>query len=490
MSSDPIRDEITGGLTLTQIHETHRARLREFHELLSETYPYWQQRNSYFQRDSQSYHQFAILPGSSVLEIGCRTGDLLASLKPSNALGIELSDKMIEVARRKHPHCEFMSGDFTELSIDETFDFIVISNSFALVDDVQLFLHELSKVCAPHTRIIVYTHNPKWQLILKLAEKLKLKQPDLLLNWFPTADLENLFRISGFDVIRTHYRLLLPIYIPVISTLLNRILAKLWPFRGLCLGRYTVARLPQPPCLDREPSCSIVMTVRDERDNIEPLIQRTALLGDATELIFSEGHSTDGTKEEIERCIVAYPHRNIILVVQDGIGQGDAMRKGFARATGDIILWLEGDLTTPPEEITKLWTVLAEGKGEFVNGSRLVYPMPKGAMPFLNKYGNRFFGYLFTWLLEQPFRDTLCGLKGMTQLGYKQILSERGYFGDFDPFGDFEILFGAAKRNLKIIEVPVHYRPRAYGTTKIRRFKDGWLLLKMSWLALWRLKLL
>jgi glycosyltransferase involved in cell wall biosynthesis len=312
--------------------------------------------------------------------------------------------------------------------------------------------------------------------------------PELLQNWLPRTDLTNFFEISGFEVIRTHERLLVPVGIPVISWIANRVVAHVWPFGRLCLSRFLIARVPQPPAAGRV-TCSVVITCRDERDNIEPLIQRTAILGGDTQIIFSEGHSTDGTREEIQRCMAAYPHRNIQLVIQDGIGQGDAMRKGFKHATGDLILWLEADLTTPPEEILKLYGVLAEGKGEFVNGSRLVYPMPGGSMRLLNLWGNRFFGRLFTWLLGQPFRDTLCGLKGLTRIGYMKIVAEKGYFGDFDPFGDFEILFGASKRNLKIVEVPVHYRPRVYGTTKISRFRDGWLLLRMSWLALWRLKL-
>ena len=428
-----------------------------------------------------------VLPNSSVLEIGCGVGDLLAALEPQRGVGVDLSEKMVEIARRKYPHLEFVAGDFEELDCDGPFDYIIISGTLHMVDDIQLFLGKLRALCGPHTRIAVDTYNPAWRGILRLGERVGLKMPELLHNWLSTSDLKNFFALSGFDVIRTHQRLLWPIKTPLVSPLAN-VLAQLWPFRHLCLSRFLVARLPQPPAPGRV-TCSVVITCRDERDNIEPLIQRTAVLGNDTEIIFSEGHSKDGTREEIQRCLGKYPHRNIRLVIQDGIGQGDAMRKGFKHATGDIILWLEADLSTPPEEILKLYILLAEGRGEFVNGSRLVYPMPKGSMRLLNLWGNRFFGRLFTWLIGQQSRDTLCGLKGLTRVGYEKIVAEQDYFGDFDPFGDFEILFGAAKRNLKIVEVPVHYRPRVYGTTKISRFRDGILLLRMSWLALWRLKL-
>jgi ubiquinone/menaquinone biosynthesis C-methylase UbiE len=464
--------------TLHEIHAEHSVQVRAHYDDIASKLEQFRRRNAYYHGEIDRYYQFLVLPGSSVLEIGCGTADTLAALRPARGVGIDLSEKMIAIARRRHPAFEFVSGDFELLDLEGTFDYIIVSGTLHVVDDIQLFLAKIAQLCGPTTRVIVDTYNPIWRSALGFAEKLGIKMPELLQNWLSKTDLRNLFEISGFDVIRTHDRLLVPVGIPVFF----------WPFSGLCLSRFLIARVPQPPAVGRV-TCSVVITCRDELANIEPLIQRTAVLGSDAQIIFSEGHSKDGTREEIQRCMAAYPHRNIQLVIQDGIGQGDAMRKGFKHATGDLILWLEADLTTPPEEILKLYGVLAEGKGEFVNGSRLVYPMPTGSMRFLNLWGNRFFGRLFTWLLGQQFRDTLCGLKGLTRIGYEKIVAEKGYFGDFDPFGDFEILFGASKRNLRIVEVPVHYRPRVYGTTKISRFRDGLLLLRMSWLALWRLKL-
>jgi glycosyltransferase involved in cell wall biosynthesis len=212
-------------------------------------------------------------------------------------------------------------------------------------------------------------------------------------------------------------------------------------------------------------------------------------MGRETEIIFVDGNSTDGTAEEIERRMAEHPQRKIRLIHQgDGVGKGDAVRKGFAAARGDVLVIQDADLTAPPEDLPKFYRALRDGKGEFINGSRLVYPMEKQAMRFLNLLGNKFFGALFTWLLGQRFRDTLCGTKMISKKDYELIEANRSYFGDFDPFGDFDLIFGAVKQNLKVVEVPVAYRARTYGRTNISRFTHGWLLLKMSWVAFKKIK--
>jgi hypothetical protein len=114
--------------------------------------------------------------------------------------------------------------------------------------------------------------------------------------------------------------------------------------------------------------------------------------------------------------------------------------------------------------------------------------MEKQAMRFLNLLGNKFFGNLFTWLLSQRFRDTLCGTKMISRKNYELIVACRSYFGEFDPFGDFDLIFGAVKQSLKVIEVPVTYRARTYGATNISRFKHGLLLFRMSWIAFKKIK--
>jgi glycosyltransferase involved in cell wall biosynthesis len=254
---------------------------------------------------------------------------------------------------------------------------------------------------------------------------------------------------------------------------------------------YRIYALRKREVLDQPPQLkvSVVVPARNEAGNVAAVIDRTPVLGAGTEIIFVEGGSTDGTWETIGKAIEDYRGPlQLHACRQEGKGKGDAVRAGFAKATGDILMILDADLTVPPEELPVFYDVIARGLGDLVQGTRLVYPMDPGAMRFLNKLGNMAFSQLFTYLLQQPIKDTLCGTKVLWRRDYQRIAAGRSYFGDFDPFGDFDLIFGAARLNLKIVEVPVRYRERVYGETNISRWKHGWLLLKMSSVAARKLR--
>jgi glycosyltransferase involved in cell wall biosynthesis len=268
---------------------------------------------------------------------------------------------------------------------------------------------------------------------------------------------------------------------------LNRYIAKIFPFRLLCLTNFAVARPLIPPA-NTQPTVSVVIAARNESGHIDELLARIPCMGGQTEIIFVEGNSTDDTYAAIERAISANPQLDCKLLKQPGKGKGDAVRTGFDAATGDILMILDADITVPPEDLPRFYDIMANGSAEFVNGVRLVYPMEGDAMRFANLIGNKFFSWAFSWLLGQPIRDTLCGTKVLWKKDYQRIADNRAYFGDFDPFGDFDLLFGAAKLNLKIMEVPIRYRARRYGETNISRWSHGWLLLKMVAFAAKRIK--
>jgi glycosyltransferase involved in cell wall biosynthesis len=238
----------------------------------------------------------------------------------------------------------------------------------------------------------------------------------------------------------------------------------------------------------REPTVSVVIPARNEAGNIPRLLSDVPDMGAGTELIFVEGHSSDGTYEAIEREILKHPHRRARLFRQTGRGKGDAVRLGFSEANGDVLMILDADLTVPPDDLPRFYDALRAGKGEFLNGVRLVYPMERQAMRFFNLIGNKFFSLAFSWLLGQPLKDTLCGTKVLWKADYRRIAANRAYFGNFDPFGDFDLLFGAARLSLKIVDIPVRYRERTYGETNIQRWRHGWLLLKMVIFAARRIK--
>ncbi len=452
----------------------------------------WRERNRYFHEEDARYLRFLIRPGLRVLELGCGRGDLLAGLAVARGVGIDFSPAMIAAARQAHPALEWRVGDVEDPAViadlaAETWDVILLSDTIGSLDDIQLAFEGLRQLCNPDTRIVVSYYSGIWEPAIRLAETLGLKTPTRAQNWLSTDDIRAILELAGFEQIKREWRMLAPKRLFGIGALVNRTLAVLPGIRRLCVRNYLVLRRTRLDTANA-PSLSVIIPCRNERGNIEPAVRRLPQMAPRQEIIFIEGHSRDGTLEEIERVVAAYPGLDIKVSVQDGKGKGDAVRKGFDMATGDLLMILDADLTVPPEDLPKFYRVLATGKGEFANGSRLVYPMEDEAMRFLNLVANRGFAMIFSYLLNQRLTDTLCGTKALSRQHYRDLVAGRGYFGEFDPFGDFDLIFGASKLNLKLVEVPIRYLARTYGETQISRFRHGWLLLRMVVFAFWKLK--
>jgi SAM-dependent methyltransferase len=465
--------------------------MRDLADRLAPERDRWIKRSGFYYEEDYRYLQFLIPPMSRILDLGCGTGKLLALLKPSRGVGVDFSAAMIEEARKKHPELEFHVGDIESRGdleqVEGTFDVILLSDTIGSLEDIDSTLGSLHRFCTPDTRLIITYYSRLWEPLLALGEKIAVKMPQQRPNSLSTEDIVSLLELAEFEVIKREWRQLMPKFLLGIGWLLNRFLAPLPGIRRFCLRNYIVARSLRH--IERKPkSVTVLIPCRNERDNIEPAIQRLPRFSPDMEVIFVEGHSRDGTLEEIHRVIAAYPDSDIKVLVQDGKGKGDAVRKGFSHARGDVLMILDADLTVPPEALPKFYDALISGSGEFINGTRLVYPMEKDAMQYLNWFANQAFSVLFSWLLNQRFTDTLCGTKVLTRSHYQRIEAGRSYFGDFDPFGDFDLIFGAAKLNLKVREIPVTYASRVYGTTQISRFRHGWLLLKMVVFAFRKLK--
>ncbi len=432
------------------------------------------------------YYNLLIPPSASVLEVGCGDGDLLAQLNAAKKTGIDLSETQLTRARARLPDGEFIlqAGETLDLP-GRTFDVIILSETLALAADVQRLLERLATVACPETRLIINSHNNLWRPTFAVGEWLGLRTPVPSANWLSSRDVANFLDLSDWETIKRQPRVLWPLATPVLAPLINRWIAPFFPFANLAI--FTIARLCAKP-LGHTLSVSVIVPARNEAGNIEAAVLRTPQMGLWTEMIFIEGHSRDNTWDEIERVRAAYPERRITTLRQTGKGKGNAVREAYAVATGDILMILDADLTTPPEELPKFYDAIATGKAEFANGCRLVYPMEKEAMQFLNMIANHFFGVAFSWLLGQRVKDTLCGTKVLTRKHYLMIAKNRAYFGDFDPFGDFDQLFGADKLNLKIRDIPIRYRERTYGTTNIQRWSHGLLLFRMLAFAARKLK--
>ncbi|MFL6838263.1 MAG: glycosyltransferase [Bradyrhizobium sp.] len=475
-----------------QLSSRRKCDLLDYYEANFDELDRWRTFNAAYHEDDNKFMRFLIPPGKRVLELGCGRGDLLAALKPAYGVGIDFGAETIAKANARYPDLHFVLGDVehpqTLAAVEGPFDYVVIADTIGMFEDIDGTLRLIHQLCAPSTRIIISYYSHLWEPVLKLAEVLHLRSKQPKINYIATADFLNLMDLADFEVIRQERRQLLPRHWLGIGPFINRFIAPLPGIRHLCLRTYLVGR-PVRLFPERKFSASILIPCRNERGNIENAILRMPRFGSAQEILFVEGNSSDGTFEECERVRDAYSDSwDIKVLKQDGKGKGDAVRKGFAAARHDVLMILDADLTMPPEALPKYHAVIESGKAEFVNGTRLVYPMEDEAMRPLNFFANRCFAYLFSYLVNTRLTDTLCGTKALLRKNYEMLARERDYFGNFDPFGDFDLIFGAAKQNLKIIETPIQYKARTFGETQISRFRDGWLLLKMVWFAYRKLK--
>ncbi len=431
---------------------------------------------------------------ASVLEVGCGHGDLLAALPQAERSGLDFLDETVAEARARHPALTFAVDDATRVPVpgERTFDAVICDRLCHSVLDINGLLVALKRRLREGGRIYLTCFNYLWELPTRLAEQAGWKKPAPTANWLSDSDFKNLFDIAGLEVVRYEDRLLVPLDLGPATALLNRYLVRMPGMQHLSLYRVYVLRERErdrgrDAAIARRrigASVSVVVPTRNEAGNVQAAIDRTPVMGGATELIFVEGGSTDGTWETIQESLRQYQGPLTLRAFQQtGKGKGDAVRLGFSHATGDLLMILDADLTVPPEDLPSFYEVATRGHADFVQGTRLVYPMEPGAMRFFNKIGNVAFSQLFSYLLQQPIRDTLCGTKVLWRSDYERIAAARHYFGDFDPFGDFDLIFGAARLNLKIAEIPVRYRDRVYGETNIARWKHGWLLLRMSAVA-------
>ncbi len=475
MTSNPVFDSAGQNYQQTRIEHWNRvAKKRDA----------WHGMGKWYHKRLVEYYQFLVPADQRILEIGCGMGSLISHLKPSRGVGVDFSPEMITRAKQRHPEIEYHLLDAHDLSsLNGEFDIIILSDTINDLWDVQRTFEQIRTFCTPHTRIILNFYSHLWQIPLALAQGLNLAAPMLAQNWLTVDDVKNLLQLAGFETIRHTTEVLWPL---PLGGLANKYFVRLWPFQSLALSNFLIARPAGQPV--EKPSVSVVVAARNEEGNIKNIFERVPQMGSKTELIFVEGHSRDKTYETIEKEMALHPETPSLLFRQPGIGKADAIRLGFEKASGDILMILDADLTVPPEDLPRFYEAITSGRGEFINGVRLVYPMEKEAMRTLNFLGNKFFSLAFSWLLGQSIKDTLCGTKVMWRKDYEEIAANRSYFGDFDPFGDFDLIFGAAKLNLRIVDMPIRYRERVYGTTNISRWKHGLLLLRMVAFAARRIK--
>ncbi len=469
---------------LEALESTRQAR-RELQDRIAQKRDRWIVRNRYYYGRIKRLLRFIVEPQRRVLEVRCQTGGLLAATEPSFGVGVEISQELVEVARKDHPDLNFICADPEDLAVGQAFDYVIFGHIYDTVDILSA-LNRIRDHCTQDTRLLIVNYNQLWEPVLEVASSLGLRSPYVEPNWVSSEDVNRFLVLSGFRPLRTHRILLFPKYIPVVSFLLNEFLAKLPGLRQLCMVQVTVARLKPKEHEEIKTSVSVIVPCRNEQGNIRAAVERIPDMGRHTEIIFCDDKSTDGTADEVRRVQKLYPDRDIRLLEGPGICKAENVWTGFRGAKGDVLMILDADLTVMPEELPLFFQALVGNIGEFINGSRLVYPVPKTAMKFFNQAGNRVFGVVFSYLLSQRFKDTLCGTKVLWRKDWQRIENRLGGWGIRDLWGDYELIFGASKLHLEIVEMPVHYQERMYGVTKMTRvFWNGVRMLRICQSA-WR----
>ena len=450
----------------------------------------WIRKNHYYYKQINKILKSIVEPNKRVLLLKSDVGEFLDNVHPSYGLGLEYGEELVSTAKQRYPNLHFEQSDFENFkNVKGKWDYILVVSLLDDTFDVLNLFKEINKIAEDRTRVVIINHNSTWYPIVRFAEKLRLKMKQPTLNWLSLQDICNVLYLADIEVIKKDQAVLFPKYIPLISYLLNKYIARFPGIRRLDYLQVITARRVPEKRNPKDFTCSVVIPCRNEKGNIENAVKRVPKLGKGTEIIFGDDKSTDGTKEEVLRCIKAYPDKNIKLVDSPGICKAKNVWECFKHASGDVLMILDADLTVVPEELHYFFNALIENKGEFINGSRMVYPMEDQAMRGLNMVGNKMFSMIFSHLLGNPIKDTLCGTKVFFKKDFERMQKVFFTWGVEDRWGDYEMLFSASKINLKIIDLPVHYVERTYGETKMnKRIKNGWIMLKMCWAASEKLK--
>lgn len=484
VEQDVAAAKVCGPLALDQMREARRAH----QDAVAGKRNRWIRSNRYFYNRIKRLLRFIVEPHKRVLDVRCETGHLLASVSPSYGVGVEIGANMVAGARQEHPELHFVQSDGEDFQLNEQFDYILFNHIFDTVDILRAF-ECVREHCAAHTQLVVINYNQLWQPVLEFASKMGLRSRFVEPNWVSENDIRNFLKLAGFQPVRKHRLVLFPKWIPFLSAFLNDFVGRFPGLRRLCLMQVIVARPIQKPRNVKDLTISIVIPCRNEAGNVQPAVERIPYMGMGTEIIFCDDKSTDGTADEVRRMQLLYPEKNIRLVDGPGICKAENVWTGFRASRGDVLMILDADLAVMPEELPTFLHALVNSPGSFVNGSRLVYPMRDGAMKFANMLGNKVFGLVFSFLLDQRIKDTLCGTKVLWREDWNRLERHLGRWGIRDLWGDYELLFGASKLHLEIVEVPVHYQERIHGVTKMTRvFFNGLRMLRICWHACFRLE--
>lgn len=472
-------------LQLLQVHETQQLLQRFFKKRIQEGKPfaYWLEKNHYYYYRLRAYYRFIVPEGMRVLVLQCKNGYLLDAVKPIYGVGIDTDLAMISQAKDTYARYHFYHGTIADIKEREQFDYILLSSADAQLYDMRGLLESLKPFCHAGTRLIIDAYTPIWRPLIAMAAKSGFFEPQRIVQDFSRQDLLNFLMLSDYDPIKQEEHLLVPVHFPFLSTVFNRILINFPFIRRLALHRIIIAR---PLFIRRdihEAGVSVIVPAANEKNLIEPLVKRLPHMGSFTELIFVCRDSSEDTIDEIKRMIQTYPEKSISFYRQQGVERAEEIRIGLSCAAGDIIMLADAGMSIEPEELSACYYALLENKGECVVGARFVYRMKKGARAQLHRLINRAFGSFVSWTIGQQVTDSFCSIKTLWKDDMQAIMRERSFSYRLDRRGELDLLFGAAKRHLKIVGLPVRYNPNRSGSWELPYLYNGLRVILVSLIA-------
>ncbi len=433
----------------------------------------WKRKMAAYREHTIKFLSQVVPENKKVLLIGCLTSEILEALRPSYGVGLDVSEEAVRLARAncQNPNVRYHCALPEEYKTTEKFDYVILLNVVDHSDDVLALVDSVSKFVHEDSRVILSMLNPLWHPLVKFASRLKIRIPDHKRNLVGSRILGTALEIKSFKVMDKCRRVLVPKRIPLFSWLCNQFLSRLPGFNSLCFIQYVTAKPAELKKTNRS-SCSVIIPCYNEEGNITECINRVPHMGSFTEILVVNDGSKDKTEEIVRNLTPTFPNLTLITYAKNQ-GKGNAVLKGLRAAKGDVVMILDADMTVPPEELTDFFEALESKTADFASGTRFLYPMEREAMRLANYFGNILFSKLVEVIVGSECSDTLCGTKAMRKIDFADFELEDSAWGDFD------LIFHAARRKLKCVEIPVHYKSRVAGESKMKAFSSGISFLKL-----------
>lgn len=441
---------------------------------------FWKEKNWYYHNQLKQIFKDVIKENSKVLQIGYGLGDILAALYPKKGVSFDDDKDILAISRRRYPIFKFTDFNFNKNKVNDKFDYVIYPNSLEHFDDIQTVFENVYPALSRSSKVVVASVNPRWEQIFYILEKLKLKRPESSRNWLRIENIKNLLEVSGYKVIDSGFRIILPVSIPLISGIINKVIRNIKILSRFCVEQFVVAQ-KETFSINNNLSCSVVIPTYNQAELLEYCIESIPNVGKKMQIVVVDDASSDRTEQVMKS--LSKKHHNIKYIRNERPqGEEKSLKIGIESVDLDIILTYDAKMSIPSSELVRFYNVLASKRADFVSGMRFIYPLEGQRLRQLTIIGNIIFSYLYSLFLNQRVFDPLCSIKGFYKKNYSKIkISNNNTLLD--------LLIKAAENKAKILEIPVHYSLESYLENKPHTLARLGILTKGVFYGIWRLKI-